>query len=78
MARKLSIGLGVNIQYKSPTLLCFYLTKRKEKMPIMLILVMIILHYVPRFAKPLIITNCVNQITGKLPVTFDMFINYNK
>ncbi len=78
MAAQLSKGLGINIQYQSPNLLHFYLTKRKEKMPSMLILVMIMLHYFPRFQKEPSITNWVEKITGKQPTTFNQFINNNK
>lgn len=74
MARKLSKGLGASIQFKSPTLLHFFLAKRKEKMPYILILVMIMLHYLPRFKKEPVITNWVQKITGRQPITFDQFI----
>lgn len=49
MAEKLSRILGIRIQYKSPNLISFFLAKRKEKMPPMMIFVMIMLHYIPRF-----------------------------
>ena len=78
MAEKLSSNLGVDIQFKSPNLVSFFLKKRKEKMPTMLILVMIMLHYFPRFQKEPAITNWVENITNKQATTFKQFINDNR
>ena len=75
MAGILSRNLGIDIQYKSPNLIGFFLTKRREKIPTMLILVMIMLHYFPRFQKEPKITDWVERITGKQPITFEQFIN---
>ncbi len=78
MAEKLSSGLGIPIKYESPNLLHFYLTKRKEKVPAMFILVMIMLHYFPRFQKEPAITMCVEEITGEPSTTFDQFVADHK
>ncbi len=78
MAEKLSEGLGKNIIYESPDIFTFYLTKRKEKMSPMLVLVMIMLHFFPRFQKEPCTTDCVEIITGKQPTTFQQFIYNNK
>jgi uncharacterized protein YbjT (DUF2867 family) len=78
MAEKLSSGLGTPIKYQSPNLLHFYLRKRKEKVPSMFILVMIMLHYLPRFQKEPSITNWVEKITGNPTRTFERFIADNK
>lgn len=75
MAVQLNVGLGLPIDYQSPTLLHFFLTKRKEKIPVMLILVMIMLHYLPRFQQPPATTEWVEKITGWPPTTFEQFIN---
>jgi len=78
MAKKLSAGLDRHIQYQSPNLLRFYLSKRKEHVAPMFILVLIMLHYLPRFqAKPLV-SHWVEKITGKVPRSFDGFIADNK
>ena len=61
MAEKLSKGLNTTIKYESPNLIKFFLTKRREKMPTMLILVMIMLHYLPRFQKEPQITDWVKK-----------------
>jgi hypothetical protein len=78
MAIKLSEGLGIKINYLSPNLLRFFFTKRKEKIPFALILVMIMLHYLPRFQKDPTITNWVQTITGHPPISFKQFIQSNK
>lgn len=78
MADKLSLGLGISIKYESPNLLKFYIVKRKEQTPFMLILVMIMLHYLLRFQKEPVITNWVEKITGLPPISFDIFITNNK
>lgn len=78
MAKKLTDGLGTPINYQSPNLLHFYLTKRKEKVPPMFILVMIMLHYFTRFQKEPSITNWVEKITDKQPTTFEQFIEDHK
>ncbi len=78
MAEVLSNNLGSDIQFKSPNLLSFFLTKRKEKQPIMLILVMIMLHYLPRFQKEPNITEWVEKITNEQPTSFKQFIINNK
>jgi uncharacterized protein YbjT (DUF2867 family) len=78
MAEKLSDGLGVKISYASPNIFTFYFAKHKEKTPTMLILVMIMLHYFPRFQKDPDVTDCIELITGKQPITFEKFIYDNK
>lgn len=78
MAKILSEILKTDIQYQSPNLVSFFLTKRKEKMPTMLILVMIMLHYYPRFQKEPEITEWVENITNKKPTTFMQFVTDNE
>jgi len=78
MAVKLSDGLGVPINYESPNLLRFFWVKRKEKMPVPLILVMIMLHYLPRFQKVPENTEWVMKLTGNQPILFEKFIADNK
>lgn len=78
MATQLSDGLGTKITYESPNLLKFYWTKRNEKMPFMLIMVMIMLHYLPRFQKEPCNTEGVKNIIGREPIVFNQFIKDNK
>jgi hypothetical protein len=46
-------------------------------MPVMLILVMIMLHYFPRFQQEPVLTDWVEKITGQEPITFEEFIQDN-
>lgn len=78
MAVMLSRKLGTEIQYKSPNLLRFFLTKRKEKISAMFILVMIMLHYLPRFQAEPATTDWVAKITHRPPTTFEQFIQDHK
>ena len=78
IAQKLSDGLGLKIQYQSPNLLQFYLQKRKENVPAGYILVLIMLHYLPRFQKEPALTQWIERITGKEPKTFEQFVSDNK
>jgi uncharacterized protein YbjT (DUF2867 family) len=78
MADKLSAGLGVKINYESPNLWHFFWQKRKENVPFAFILVLIMLHYLPRFQKTPPITEGVKKMLGKEPITFDAFVKDNK
>lgn len=78
MVRILSNILETDIQYISPNLISFFLTKRKEKVPTMLILVMIMLHYFPRFQQEPAITDWVAKILNRQPTTFEQFVMDNK
>lgn len=78
MASILSSHLGIKIKFKSPNLINFFLTKRKEKIPVMLIFVMIMLHYFPRFQKEPEVSDWVEKLTGRQPISFGQFINDNK
>lgn len=78
MAEKISTGIGKKINFISPNLLQFFLAKRKENLPSMLIIVMIMLHYFPRFKKTPKTTHCVKNITEQEPISFDNFVLTNK
>lgn len=78
MADKLSKGLGRKITYESPNLLRFYFQKRREKMAFGFIMVLIMLHYLPRFQKVPNNTDWVEKITGDKPKSFDEFVADNK
>ncbi len=78
MADHLSIGLKTKITYQSPTLLHFYWQKKREKVPTMLILVMIMLHYFPRFQQTPAITDWVEKISEKPATSFDQYIEAYK
>ncbi len=77
MARMLSSELECSIKYSSPNLVRFFLTKKREGIPAMFILVMIMLHYLPRFQSEPQTTDWIKKITGRQPITFTQFINDN-
>jgi uncharacterized protein YbjT (DUF2867 family) len=78
MAEQLSKGLGTPITYQSPNLIHFFWVKRKEKIPFAFILVMIMLHYLPRFQKTPPITTTVKKLIDQAPIAFSQFIEDHK
>jgi len=78
MAEQISKVIGKTIKFISPHLLQFFWNKRKENVPTMLILVMIMLHYFPRFQKTPKTTEWIKSITGHEPRSFENFIQTNK
>jgi uncharacterized protein YbjT (DUF2867 family) len=78
MADKLSLGLGVQIEYISPNLVSFIFQKLKEKVAFGYILVLIMLHYLPRFQQEPFFSNAFQKITGNKPTSFDQFVIENK
>lgn len=78
MAEKISRGIGKKIDFISPNLVQFFLAKQKENMPFLFILVMIMLHYLPRFQNISKTTYWVETITGQEPKSFDEFVVSNK
>lgn len=75
MSEKLSEGLGVKISYESPTLWEFFWQKRREGLAPGFILVMIMLHYLPRFQNKPLQSPWVEKITGRVPITFEEFVH---
>jgi uncharacterized protein YbjT (DUF2867 family) len=78
IAEKFSKLLGSTIKYISPNLLRFYLTQRWNKLSTRYILVLILLHYFPRFQKEPTTSQCVSNITLQPAGTFDAFLEKNK
>ncbi|GAB2953384.1 NmrA family NAD(P)-binding protein [Hymenobacter coalescens] len=74
MAAELSRTLGRPIRFESPNLLRFYLTKRRQGLPSTLILVMILLHYLPRLQPTPPTSDWVETITGRVPTSFAEFV----
>lgn len=75
MAEKLSQGLGHRINYESPTLWEFFWQKRRKGNSIGFVLVMIMLHYLPRFQKTPPLSPWVENITGEPPIIFEQFVH---
>lgn len=62
------------IRYNNVNPFQFFVLKRKEGMPLGMILVMISLHFLPRFQKEPRISDWYHQITGKQPTDLKSFI----
>lgn len=78
VTRMLSEALGRKIDYVSPNLLRFYLIKKKEGMKPAFILVMIMLHYLPRFQKAPHISPDLTNLSGDVPISLRDFMERNK
>lgn len=78
MADILTQVLDKKVNFISPNLVFFFLEKRKERVPIIFIFVMIMLHYFPRFKSTPKTTNWIEEITGKKPKTFREFALANQ
>lgn len=71
--------LGRKITFESPNLLKFYKKKRSLGSKPMMILVMIMLHYLPRFSKrENKLSHKVNTICGRTPTALSVFIDREK
>jgi uncharacterized protein YbjT (DUF2867 family) len=66
------------IKYESVNPIKFFMIKKKEKMVKGMIMVMILLHFLPRFQKEPIISNFYEKLTGKKPSTLKEFIEREK
>jgi len=75
MADVITKVTGVKINYQSPNLLKFYWTKKREGVPHGKILVMIMLHFLPRLSKrdPQK-SNWIMKITGEEPASFADYV----
>jgi hypothetical protein len=78
MAVILSDVLQIPIRYVSPGLLQFYRTKLKEGFTSGYILVLIMLHYLPRFQKSPPVSQSIREISGHAPTSFREFVEQNK
>lgn len=78
MADQLTAGLGRRIAYESPGPWRFYRTKRRAGAARGFVLIMLMLHYLPRFTAPPPITDTVQRITGRPPREFADFVANNR
>jgi len=74
MADQLTMGLGTPITYESPDPWRFYRTLRREGREPGLILVMLLLHMLPRFTGTPPVTQTVADLTGRAPIEFAQFV----
>lgn len=78
MAEQLTAGLGVPIAYESPTPWTFYRAKRREGLAPGFILVMLLLHYLPRFLAEPPVTSTIAELLGRPPIEFEQFVADNR
>jgi len=74
MAAQLTLGLGIPIRYVSPNPWRFYRTLRRDGREPGLILVMLLLHMLPRFTGTPPVTRTVADLTGRAPIDFAQFV----
>jgi uncharacterized protein YbjT (DUF2867 family) len=66
--------LNLNITFQNVSPFKFYAVKKNEGLSKGLIIVMIMLHFLPRFQKPPMISDFYEKATGKKPTTLSEFI----
>ncbi|WP_029034146.1 NmrA family NAD(P)-binding protein [Salinimicrobium terrae] len=71
-------NLNHPISYRNVNPLKFFRVKKREGMPTGMILVMIMLHFLPRFQKEPPISNVYEQLTGRKPTKLEDFIEREK
>ena len=69
---------GVNIEYKAVNPVKFYMIKCRQSLKPGMIIVMIMLHFLPRFQKEPEISGEYEKITGKEPTRLSEFIERNR
>jgi len=74
MAELLTTGLGILVPYVSPNPWRFYRTLRRDGREPGLILVMLLLHVLPRFTGTPPVTHTVADLTGRAPTEFEQFV----
>jgi len=74
MAEQLTAGLETPIRYESPSPWHFYRTLRRDGREPGLILVMLLLHMLPRFTGTPPVTHTVAELTGRQPIEFEQFV----
>jgi uncharacterized protein YbjT (DUF2867 family) len=78
IANTLSKILQVVVIFRSPNLLSFFIRKKREGVAISFILVLLMLHFFPRFLSPPKTTNTLQEITGRPPREFEDYVRDNK
>lgn len=77
VAELLTKNLKTVITYKSPSLLEFFLHKKKNGSKVAYIFVMMLLHYIARFEKEPMVSGDYTRLTKSNPNTLDNFIKEN-
>jgi uncharacterized protein YbjT (DUF2867 family) len=77
VAELLSQALDRKIEYVSPNLLRFFIAKKRQGMSNAYILVLIMLHYLPRFQQRPEVSADFTKLTGEQPAKLEEFIRAN-
>lgn len=78
VVRQMSEVLDYRVHYTSPNAFRFYFNKRSKGLKPTFILIMIMLHYLPRFQKDPEIFDDIIKLTGKKPLLLKDFLQQNK
>jgi uncharacterized protein YbjT (DUF2867 family) len=78
MANQLTEELGKKIRFRSPNLISFFIRKKKEETPTVFILIMIMLHFLPRFQATPQNSTAIKDITQNKPLSFREFVRREK
>jgi uncharacterized protein YbjT (DUF2867 family) len=73
MTKLISQAMQQPLKYVSPGVARFFLRKYKEGVPVMMIFVMIMLHFLPRYKSPPALSTAVSEILGREPISFREF-----
>lgn len=74
----LSARVGYGVRYESPNPIRYYMAKRREGMASGLVLVMLLLHFLPRFQKAPRISPDFTRLTGQQPNNLTAFIDQHQ
>ena len=74
MAQILTQVLGKTIRFQSPSLFKFWRQQRKAGVATGMILVLAMLHYLPRFQNDPVLGDTLRQLTGRQPVDFRQYV----
>lgn len=77
VAELLSEALDRKIEYVSPNLLRFFIAKKRQGVSTAYILVLIMLHYLPRFQQAPAISDAFEKLTGEQPGGLRAFVRAN-
>ncbi len=78
MAKILGKEMERDIRFESPNLLSFFFHKKRQSLPSALILVMMMIHYLPRFSSPPERSDALKRINGKPARNFESFVQKNR
>ena len=73
MAQILTHVLGKTIRFQSPSLFRFWRQQRKDGVATGMILVLIMLHYLPRFQRDPVLGDALRQLTRRQPIDFEQY-----